>query len=88
MFLLHQELGVKHPLHRKKLQLALQQINSTGKVKKMDLDHHWVTRKCSVKARVKKKMVFIISYRLKNLAFCEHRLQSVFDDIILQTKIQ
>lgn len=54
MFLLHQELGVKHPLHRKKLQLALQQINSTGKVKKMDLDHHWVTSKCSVKARVKK----------------------------------
>ncbi|XP_019920798.3 liprin-beta-1 isoform X7 [Magallana gigas] len=41
---IEKELGVKHPLHRKKLQLALQQINSTGKVKKMDLDHHWVTR--------------------------------------------
>ncbi|XP_062591155.1 liprin-beta-1-like isoform X2 [Saccostrea cucullata] len=41
---IEKELGVKHPLHRKKLQLALQQISSTGKVKKQDLDHHWVTR--------------------------------------------
>ncbi|XP_055996801.1 liprin-beta-1-like isoform X12 [Ostrea edulis] len=41
---LEKELGVKNPLHRKKLQLALQQISSTGKVKKQDLDHHWVTR--------------------------------------------
>nr|XP_022303538.1 liprin-beta-1-like isoform X5 [Crassostrea virginica] len=41
---IEKELGVKHPLHRKKLQLALQQISSSGKVKKLDLDHHWVTR--------------------------------------------
>lgn len=39
----------------------------------MDLDYYWVISKCLVKVRVKKKMVFIISYRLKNLVFCEYR---------------
>ncbi|XP_033107076.1 liprin-beta-1-like isoform X3 [Anneissia japonica] len=42
--LLYSELGIKNPLHRKKLQLALQAINNNEKDKKGELDYTWVTR--------------------------------------------
>ncbi|KAM4615115.1 liprin-beta-1-like isoform 2-T2 [Polymixia lowei] len=38
------ELGIKHPLHRKKLQLALQAQGSEEDDFKGRLDHNWVTR--------------------------------------------
>ncbi|XP_067346402.1 liprin-beta-1 isoform X2 [Channa argus] len=41
---LEKELGVKHPLHRKKLQLALQALCSDEDDLKGKLDHNWVTR--------------------------------------------
>ncbi|XP_037099181.1 liprin-beta-1-like isoform X2 [Syngnathus acus] len=41
---LEKELGMKHPLHRKKLQLALQALVSHDDLLQGDLDHHWVTR--------------------------------------------
>lgn len=41
-----QELGVKHPLHRKKLQLALQAVGSEEEDLKGKLDHNWVTSEC------------------------------------------
>ncbi|XP_077357493.1 liprin-beta-1-like isoform X2 [Festucalex cinctus] len=41
---LEKELGMKHPLHRKKLQLALQALNSHDDLLKGKLDHNWVTR--------------------------------------------
>nr|XP_057921757.1 liprin-beta-1-like [Doryrhamphus excisus]XP_057921759.1 liprin-beta-1-like [Doryrhamphus excisus] len=40
---LEKELGMKHPLHRKKLQLALQALSARDDPKGK-LDHHWVTR--------------------------------------------
>lgn len=40
-----QELGIKHPLHRKKLQLALQALGSEEEDNKSKLDYHWVTSK-------------------------------------------
>uniref|UniRef100_G3Q996 SAM domain-containing protein n=1 Tax=Gasterosteus aculeatus aculeatus TaxID=481459 RepID=G3Q996_GASAC len=40
----HQELCMKHPLHRKKLQLALQALGSEEEDLKGRLDHNWVTR--------------------------------------------
>lgn len=48
-----QELGIKHPLHRKKLVLAVKAINTKQEEKSALLDHIWVTRKdrqyvCSV----------------------------------------
>ncbi|KAK3570409.1 hypothetical protein QTP86_019278 [Hemibagrus guttatus] len=41
---LEKELGVKHPLHRKKLQLALQALGSEEDDTKGKLDYQWVTR--------------------------------------------
>ncbi|XP_061101315.1 liprin-beta-2 isoform X2 [Conger conger] len=41
---LEKEMGVKHPLHRKKLQLALRSFNSKVIEKSSELDHIWVTR--------------------------------------------
>uniref|UniRef100_A0A673M4D1 Liprin-beta-1-like n=1 Tax=Sinocyclocheilus rhinocerous TaxID=307959 RepID=A0A673M4D1_9TELE len=41
---LERELGIKHPLHRKKLQLALQALGSEEDDNKGKLDYHWVTR--------------------------------------------
>ncbi|XP_061523390.1 LOW QUALITY PROTEIN: liprin-beta-1-like [Phycodurus eques] len=41
---LEKELGMKHPLHRKKLQLALQALHSHEDLHKGKLDHNWVTR--------------------------------------------
>ncbi|XP_057203366.1 liprin-beta-1b isoform X4 [Triplophysa rosa] len=41
---LEKELGIKHPLHRKKLQLALQALGSEEDDNKGKLDYHWVTR--------------------------------------------
>ncbi|XP_069376290.1 liprin-beta-1 isoform X3 [Paralichthys olivaceus] len=38
------ELGIKQPLHRKKLQLALQALGSDEDDLKGKLDHNWVTR--------------------------------------------
>lgn len=38
-----QELGIKHPLHRKKLQLALQSFGSEEEDNKGKLDYNWVT---------------------------------------------
>ncbi|XP_031714876.1 liprin-beta-1-like isoform X2 [Anarrhichthys ocellatus] len=41
---LEKELCMKHPLHRKKLQLALQALGSEDDDLKGRLDHNWVTR--------------------------------------------
>ncbi|XP_054480267.1 liprin-beta-1-like [Anoplopoma fimbria] len=41
---LEKELCMKHPLHRKKLQLALQALGSEEEDLKCRLDHNWVTR--------------------------------------------
>ncbi|XP_055795831.1 liprin-beta-1-like isoform X2 [Salvelinus fontinalis] len=41
---LERELGIKHPLHRKKLQLALQALGSEEDDNKGKLDYNWVTR--------------------------------------------
>ncbi|XP_016888697.1 liprin-beta-1b isoform X2 [Cynoglossus semilaevis] len=41
---LERELGIKHSLHRKKLQLSLQAIGSEEEDNKGKLDYHWVTR--------------------------------------------
>ncbi|KAJ8374088.1 hypothetical protein SKAU_G00046680 [Synaphobranchus kaupii] len=41
---LERELGIKHPLHRKKLQLALQALGSEEEDNKGKLDYAWVTR--------------------------------------------
>ncbi|XP_059191095.1 liprin-beta-1b isoform X4 [Centropristis striata] len=41
---LERELGIKHPLHRKKLQLALQALGSEEEDNKGKLDYNWVTR--------------------------------------------
>ncbi|XP_077142774.1 liprin-beta-2 isoform X5 [Ranitomeya variabilis] len=41
---LEKELGIKHPLHRKKLQLAIGAISSKKEEKSGQLDHMWVTR--------------------------------------------
>ncbi|XP_053356004.1 liprin-beta-2 isoform X4 [Clarias gariepinus] len=38
------EMGIKHPLHRKKLQLALRSFNNRAMEKSSELDHIWVTR--------------------------------------------
>ncbi|XP_076848631.1 liprin-beta-2 isoform X3 [Brachyhypopomus gauderio] len=38
------EMGIKHPLHRKKLQLALRSFTSKTMEKSSELDHIWVTR--------------------------------------------
>uniref|UniRef100_A0A8D0CJZ0 PPFIA binding protein 1a n=1 Tax=Scleropages formosus TaxID=113540 RepID=A0A8D0CJZ0_SCLFO len=41
---LEKELGIKHPLHRKKLQLALQSLGSEEDDNKGKLDYTWVAR--------------------------------------------
>ncbi|KAM5169929.1 liprin-beta-1 [Mantella aurantiaca] len=41
---LEKELGIKHPLHRKKLQLALQSLGSEDDSNYGKLDYKWVTR--------------------------------------------
>ncbi|KAM9301869.1 liprin-beta-2 [Gastrophryne carolinensis] len=41
---LEKELGIKHPLHRKKLQLAINAINTKKEDTSGQLDHMWVTR--------------------------------------------
>ncbi|KAI5624340.1 liprin-beta-2 isoform X2, partial [Silurus asotus] len=41
---LEKEMGIKHPLHRKKLQLALRSFNNKTMEKSSELDHIWVTR--------------------------------------------
>ncbi|XP_036399881.1 liprin-beta-2-like isoform X2 [Megalops cyprinoides] len=38
------EMGIRHPLHRKKLQLALRSFNTKVMEKSSELDHTWVTR--------------------------------------------
>ncbi|XP_058254079.1 liprin-beta-2b isoform X3 [Hemibagrus wyckioides] len=38
------ELGIKHPLHRKKLQLAVHSLTTRQSEKSAELDHIWVTR--------------------------------------------
>ena len=38
-------MGVKHPLHRKKLQLALKALSAKVVEKSSELDHIWVTSK-------------------------------------------
>uniref|UniRef100_A0A673ZSW2 PPFIA binding protein 2 n=1 Tax=Salmo trutta TaxID=8032 RepID=A0A673ZSW2_SALTR len=38
------EMGIKHPLHRKKLQLALRGFSTKALEKSSELDHIWVTR--------------------------------------------
>lgn len=40
-----QELAIRHPLHRKKLQLALQSLSSEEEDAMGKLDYNWVTRK-------------------------------------------
>lgn len=45
---LFQELCMKQPLHRKKLQLALQALGSEDDDLKGKLDHNWVNSECDV----------------------------------------
>lgn len=45
-----QELSMRQPLHRKKLQLALQALGSDHDLKGR-LDHNWVTSKCRRRSR-------------------------------------
>ncbi|XP_014680184.1 PREDICTED: liprin-beta-2-like, partial [Priapulus caudatus] len=49
---LEKELGIHNPLHRKKLQLALQAVGSEEMDAKCNLDHHWVTRECLLPAHL------------------------------------
>ncbi|XP_051975397.1 liprin-beta-2b isoform X1 [Xyrauchen texanus] len=41
---IEKELGIKHPLHRKKLQLAMHSFSNKMTEKSSELDHVWVTR--------------------------------------------
>ncbi|XP_074442240.1 liprin-beta-2 isoform X23 [Larus michahellis] len=41
---MEKEMGIKHPLHRKKLVLAIKSINAKQEEKSAQLDHIWVTR--------------------------------------------
>ncbi|NWR00787.1 LIPB2 protein, partial [Paradoxornis webbianus] len=41
---MEKEIGIKHPLHRKKLVLAIKAINAKQDEKSAQLDHIWVTR--------------------------------------------
>ncbi|KFV90973.1 Liprin-beta-2, partial [Fulmarus glacialis] len=41
---MEKEMGIKHPLHRKKLVLAIKSINGKQDEKSAQLDHIWVTR--------------------------------------------
>ncbi|XP_053924306.1 liprin-beta-2 isoform X8 [Cuculus canorus] len=41
---MEKEMGIKHPLHRKKLVLAVKSINAKQDEKSAQLDHIWVTR--------------------------------------------
>ncbi|XP_051778721.1 liprin-beta-2b isoform X11 [Erpetoichthys calabaricus] len=41
---MEREMGIKHPLHRKKLQLAIRSFNMKLNEKSAALDHIWVTR--------------------------------------------
>ncbi|XP_032862667.2 liprin-beta-2 isoform X5 [Tyto alba] len=41
---MEKEMGIKHPLHRKKLVLAIKSINTKQEEKSAQLDHIWVTR--------------------------------------------
>ncbi|XP_067235975.1 liprin-beta-2b isoform X14 [Chanodichthys erythropterus] len=41
---MEKELGIKHPLHKKKLQLALRSFSTKLTEKSSELDHIWVTR--------------------------------------------
>ncbi|XP_072193654.1 liprin-beta-2 isoform X1 [Excalfactoria chinensis] len=41
---MEKEMGIKHPLHRKKLVLAIKSINTKQDEKSAQLDHIWVTR--------------------------------------------
>ncbi|KAM8969792.1 liprin-beta-2 isoform 7-T10 [Sarcophilus harrisii] len=41
---MEKEMGIKHPLHRKKLVLAVKSINTKQEEKSAQLDHIWVTR--------------------------------------------
>ncbi|XP_051740326.1 liprin-beta-2b isoform X9 [Ctenopharyngodon idella] len=41
---MEKELGIKHPLHRKKLQLGLRSFSTKLTEKSSELDHIWVTR--------------------------------------------
>ncbi|NXX87604.1 LIPB2 protein, partial [Centropus bengalensis] len=41
---MEKEMGIKHPLHRKKLVLAIKSINTKQDEKSAHLDHIWVTR--------------------------------------------
>uniref|UniRef100_A0A6I8NJQ4 PPFIA binding protein 2 n=1 Tax=Ornithorhynchus anatinus TaxID=9258 RepID=A0A6I8NJQ4_ORNAN len=47
---MEKELGIKHPLHRKKLVLAIKSINTKQEEKSAQLDHIWVTRECEATA--------------------------------------
>ena len=55
-----QELGLRHTLHRKKVQLALQAIGSDSQGRMDELDHNWVLRKLS-------KVIIVYSYVILNI---------------------
>lgn len=54
-------MGIKHPLHRKKLVLAIKSINAKQDEKSAQLDHIWVTRKCLKNCGSVRK-IFFFSY--------------------------
>lgn len=72
-----QELCMKHPLHRKKLQLALQALGSEEDDLKGKLDHNWVTSECDAIIIQMTKMHF--SARL--LMNCSAVVPGWLDDI-------
>lgn len=58
-----QELGIKHPLHRKKLVLAVKAINTKQDEKSAQLDHIWVTRKyLKWQKEMKKRLIMFLAY--------------------------
>lgn len=85
LFIFDQNLGMRNPLHRKKLQLALQAIGSEQVDDAGQLDYNWVTRwlddiglpqykDAFSEARIDGRMLHYLSVVSSNLtlpAFCE-----------------
>lgn len=65
---LFQELLLKNPLHRKKLQLAIQAITSKQPEKSAELDYIWVTRMYCKQSPVEGVLLSLSHGRLLSLA--------------------
>lgn len=62
-----QELGIKLPLHRKKLQLALQAIGSEEEDNKGKLDYNWVTSEYQLTAQDISQLLKLILFPIAAL---------------------